>query len=98
MQTALRPASRADWTPGNSRPIRIEMIEMTTRSSIRVKPRARRVIAEPPMSALPHVNASSDTEQADYPDVVTQAATVLRTGRRDGLMELRYPGAGSYLP
>src|SRR5689334_2676762 len=38
-----RAASRADWTAGRSREIRTAMIAMTTRSSIRVKPRRMHV-------------------------------------------------------
>src|SRR4051812_42616354 len=35
------PASRADWTAGSNSEINTAMIAMTTRSSIRVKPRRR---------------------------------------------------------
>src|SRR5437660_11873183 len=35
-------ASRTFWTAGNSRPIRMAMIAMTTSSSISVKPRRKR--------------------------------------------------------
>jgi hypothetical protein len=36
---ARRAASRADWTAGNSSEIKIAMIAITTRSSIKVNPR-----------------------------------------------------------
>ncbi len=39
MHCIRRAASRADWTAGNSRAIRIPMMAITTKSSIRVKPR-----------------------------------------------------------
>jgi hypothetical protein len=39
MHWARRAASRADWTAGNSREISTAMIEITTSSSISVKPR-----------------------------------------------------------
>src|ERR1700730_12155160 len=38
-----RAASRAAWTAGSSRAIRTAMIAMTTRSSIRVNPRRRKL-------------------------------------------------------
>src|SRR5262245_48703735 len=53
VQDIRAAASRTFWTAGNSRPIRIAMIAMTTSNSIRVKPgrfcRLRtRVMTKPP--------------------------------------------------
>ena len=39
-QLVLRPASRAAWTAGSSKAIKMPMIAITTKSSTSVKPRA----------------------------------------------------------
>src|SRR4051794_3015377 len=53
MHCARRAASRADCTAGSKSAISTPMMAMTTNSSIRVKPRLRRVSIRTPPSGMP---------------------------------------------
>src|SRR5262245_51963909 len=60
MHWARRAASRADWTAGNSRPMRMAMIVVTTKSSISVNPR-RGDLPEKLSTAAPSSELESST-------------------------------------
>ena len=57
-------ASRTFCTAGNSSPMRIEMIAITTNNSIRVKPRRRVAF----MASVPGISVSIVAGQANLPD------------------------------
>src|SRR5438552_3106487 len=62
MHLARAAAARTFCTAGNSKPIKIPMMAMTTRSSIRVKPADLRVVAM--ISMLPEEESDEEIERA----------------------------------